>query len=79
MAISDHVPLVRVSARGQDSVLLGAAAMMLFRRLAAAHPRAAAQGSSGVGDDGDGVGVHGDGVPAVVQVVMTSRTEEGQV
>ena len=29
-----------------------------------------------MGDDGDGVGVHGDGVPAVVQVVMTSRTEE---
>ena len=48
--------------------------------LAPAHPSGRrSQGVPGVGDDGDGVGVHGDGVPAVVQVVMTSRTEKGEV
>lgn len=31
--LSNYVPRVRVSARGEDSVLLGAAAMMLYRRL----------------------------------------------
>ena len=57
-------------ARQKDQALIALHHVLIFTRFPPF--RAAAQGSSGVGDDGDGVGVHGDGVPAVVQVVATS-------